>query len=211
MPALVIDGHPNAESLCAALAERYAGAYPGAILLPVRDLAFDPILHPGYRARQEHEPDLLLAKHLVEESEHVVVVTPVWWASTPALLKGFFDRLIVPGWGFEYPEGLSLPRKLLTGRSGRLIVTSDSPRWWLPLVGDSTVRQVRDETMRFVGFSPVRTTRFTNVKSSTARTRAAWLDRVGAVAQRDAARAARGGRRMPRAGAREATSARSAG
>lgn len=187
MPALVIDGHPNPDSLCAEIARRYVAAHPDAVLLAVRDLDFDLVMRHGYREEQEWEPDLRRAAELVEAADHVVVVTPVWWASTPALLKGFFDRLLLPGWAYQFQPGkLGLQTRLLTGRTGRLIVTSDSPRWWLPLIGDSTVKQVRGEVMRFVGISPVSLTRFTSVRLSDAAQRAAWLESVGDLARRDA-------------------------
>lgn len=49
---LVLDAHPNPGSLCAALAERYAGAHPDARLLRLRDLDFDPHLRHGYTPGQ---------------------------------------------------------------------------------------------------------------------------------------------------------------
>ena len=61
---LVIDGHPDAQSLCAALAQRHAeGLRDGGAtveVLALRESAFDPILRVGYRERQPLEPDLQL-------------------------------------------------------------------------------------------------------------------------------------------------------
>ena len=98
---LVIDAHPNPESLCAALARRYADAARQAgasvALLSLRELAFDPVLHQGYRDQQPLEPDLQRAQRLVEASAHLCLVTPLWWGSVPALLKGFFDSITAVG------------------------------------------------------------------------------------------------------------------
>ena len=185
MTALIIDGHPTSDSLTATLARRYADAYGDADLLAVRDLAFDPVLRVGYRTPQPLEPDLQRALDALLTATHVVVATPVWWASTPALLKGFFDRVLLPKQTYRYRAN-GLPEGLLPARTGRLLVTSDSPRWFLTWTGDPTVRQVRNQTLRFCGVTTVRTTRFPSVRTADDRTRAAWLAGVEDVARRDA-------------------------
>jgi putative NADPH-quinone reductase len=193
MRTLVIDGHPNPDSLSAALAARYAAECDDARLLAVRDMDFDPILHRGYRGDQPVEADVASALAALKDAEHVVIVTPVWWGSVPALLKGFLDRTLMYGEAFAYqPNGTPIP--LLRGRTGRLIVTSDSPRWYLPLVGDTTVRHMRTTTMRFCGIRPVRLTRVTAVRKADAEQRRRWLDKVAADARRD--RAATGARTL---------------
>ena len=192
---LVIDAHPNPDSLCTALAARYADAarQTGAdvTVLALRELRFDPILHQGYRGEQPLEPDLLRAQGLIEAGTHVCLVTPLWWGSVPALLKGFFDRILQRGWAFRYlPNGS--PLGLLAGRSARVLLTTDSPGWYLRLLqGDPTVKQLVRSTLRFCGFKPVRVTRFGPVHGSTPQARAGWLDRAAAVGAQDAGRLGR--------------------
>lgn len=45
----------------------------------------------------------------------------------PALLKGFVDRVFLPGFAFRCREGLALRDRLIEGRSARRIVTMDAP------------------------------------------------------------------------------------
>ncbi|WP_044442217.1 NAD(P)H-dependent oxidoreductase [Agreia bicolorata] len=185
MNTLVIDGHPNPHSLCAGIAARYAQAHGDAQVLALRDLDFDQNMHFGYSRRQELEPDLQLAWQRLLDAQHVVVVTPVWWGSVPALLKGFFDRLLLPRRAYRIkPNGL--PEGLLSGRTGRVIVTTDSPWWYLPLVGDTTVRHVRQTTLRFCGITRVKATRLGPVKGSTDELRATWLSKIERIARADA-------------------------
>lgn len=183
---LVLDGHPDPHSLTAALAREYAaGAGDDAVLLALRDLAIDPDLHHGYRPGQAVEPDLVRARELIEWSEHITVLTPVWWGSVPALLKGFFDRTLVIGWAFRYQDN-GRPEGLLAGRTGRVMVTADSPRWYLPLVGDTTVKQVKGRTLEFCGISPVRVTRFSDVRNAGDERRARWLEDARRLGRADA-------------------------
>lgn len=192
MSTLVIDGHPYPDSLCASIARTYATAHADAspadvTVLALRDLDFDPNLRYGYAKRQDLEPDLERAWQQLLDADHVVVVTPVWWGSVPALLKGFFDRVLLPHRAYRTkPNGL--PEGLLTGRTGRVIITTDSPWWYLRLVGDTTVRHVRKTTLRFCGIKPVATTRIGPVKDSTVEQRKRWLAEVARVARKDATR-----------------------
>ncbi len=189
---LVLDGHPDPRSLTAALAAAYAeGA--GGTLLPLRDLDFDLTLRTGYRTPQDLEPDLVRAQEHLAGADHVAVFTPLWWGSVPALLKGFFDRTLERGWAFRYRDN-GMPEGLLAGRTGRLAVTSDSPGWYLPLVGDSTVKQVRGRTMEFCGIKPTRVTRYADVRGRTPEQLARWVEEAVALGARDAARAPSGTR-----------------
>ncbi|MGZ0212256.1 MAG: NAD(P)H-dependent oxidoreductase [Actinomycetales bacterium] len=205
MNTVIIDGHPNPHSLCAAIAANYAEAHGDASVVALRDLQFDLSLHLGYTRRQELEPDLERAWQLLLDAQHVVVITPIWWGSTPALLKGFFDRLLLPRRAYRV-RASGLPEGLLAGRTGRVIVTSDSPWWYLRLVGDTTVRHVRDTTLRFCGIKPVRATRLGPVKGSTVERRERWLAHVARLGRADAARlSARDSRQQ---GSRSATEER---
>ena len=200
---VVIDAHPNPQSLCAALAARYADAarQGGAdvTVLALRDLHFDPVLHQGYRGEQALEPDLRHAQQLIESCEHLCLVTPIWWGSVPALLKGFLDRAFQRGWAYRYlPNGR--PLGLLAGRSARVLLSTDSPGWYLRLLqGDPTVKGLVRSTLRFCGFAPVRLARFGPVQGSTPAARQAWLERAARVGAADGRR--RGTRPRPAAAA----------
>lgn len=186
---LILQGHPAAQSLCGALAEAYAQgareAGHAVTLLALRELAFDPVLHEGYRVVQPLEPDLLEAQRLVREADHLVVVYPTWWGGMPALLKGFFDRMLLPGFGFRYREGSPWWDKYLTGRSGHLITTMDTPPWYYRLVyRDAGVNQLRRTVLEFCGIGPVRVTRIGRVRDTPEAWKQAWLEKVRAMGRR---------------------------
>ena len=131
---LVILGHPGTHSFCSALADSYIAAAKDAShdvrVMRLGDLRFDPVLREGYQQVQALEPDLLQAQANIHWAEHLVLVYPIWWGGIPALLKGFFDRILLPGFAFQYREGKAFPAKLLKGRSAHLLVTMDTPPWY---------------------------------------------------------------------------------
>ena len=96
--------------------------------LKLGELAFDPILHEGYEQSQVLEPDLLEAQRQIHWAEHLVFVYPVWWGGLPALLQGFFDRALQPGFAFRYRGTQDKDwEQLLGGRSADLLVCHDQP------------------------------------------------------------------------------------
>ncbi|MGO2111914.1 MAG: NAD(P)H-dependent oxidoreductase [Pseudoclavibacter sp.] len=189
---LVIDGHPHADSFSAAIAQAYLRGNPKARLLSLRDLDFDVHMRFGYAKRMPIEPDLAEARAAIRAADNLVIVTPVWWRSTPALLKGFLDRALLPKEDYRYTER-GLPVGLLKGRRARVFVTADTPLFLQRLMPGTRLSSLTKGTLAFCGFSPVRTTRFASVKDSTPERRAAWLERVERIAAGEAT--GRGGTR----------------
>ena len=116
---LVILGHPSDDSFCGALADAYveAAKVSGAEVRQLRlgTIGFDPVLHDGYAKIQPLEPGLLQAQADILWAEHLAFVYPIWWGGIPALMKGFFDRVLLPGFAFKYREGKAFPDKLRRG------------------------------------------------------------------------------------------------
>lgn len=186
---LVIHGHPHEEGTTARLARAYAegAAAQGAQVqtLWLGRLAFDPVLHRGFLAPQDLEPDLLMAQELILWAEHLVLVFPVWWGGWPALLKGFVDRVFLPGFAFKYREGGGLWDRLLKGRSARLLVTSDAPTFWDRFINrHAAVHQMRQATLKFCGVGPVAVTRFGGVRRASEARQRAWEEKARALGAR---------------------------
>jgi NAD(P)H dehydrogenase (quinone) len=180
---LIINGHPDKQSLCSELAIKYkkgadlAGAE--CKLVNLADLEFNPSLSNGYRKRTELEPDLLMMQQEILKAEHIVLVYPNWWGTYPALLKGFLDRILLPGFAFSYRENSVLTNKLLKGKTARLVVTMDSPSWYYSLFlnspGHTTMKK---GILGFCGIKPVKVTSFGPVRNSAENKRKEWMQKV---------------------------------
>lgn len=186
---LLINGHPNPESFSAALAEAYQKGATSAghevRMLNLGELDFDPILNYGYHKPTALEPDLLKAQELILWADHLVWVYPVWWGSLPALLKGFLDRVLLPGYAFKFRENSVWWDKLLKGRSGRVIQTLDQPPWFYRWFnGRPTYHMMKKMVLGFCGLKPVKVTSFGPVKKSTVEKREKWLRKVEGLGRR---------------------------
>ena len=186
---LIINGHPDKESFCYAIHEQYKqGLIEGGHLLDeifVGELSFSTNLAFGYRKRTPHEPDLEVAWQKIKEADHIVWIYPTWWGLPPAILKGFIDRLFLPGFAFEYQEKSPFPKGLLKGKTSEIISTMDTPVWYYKLIyrdiGGSFLRKT---VGAFCGMKNIRTTYLAVVKDSTPEKRKKWLDKIYEIAKK---------------------------
>lgn len=163
----ILLGHPDKDSFNCTLADEYERGAEEAghevRRMNLGDFSFDPILHYGYRVKQELEPDLLAFQENMRWCEHFVVFYPSWWSTMPALLKGLFDRVWLPGFAFKFTSEFSWT-KLLKGRSARMFVTSDTIPFLQRLIFGDTTNELRNGILWFAGFAPIRVKKFGYLK-----------------------------------------------
>lgn len=69
------------------------------------------------------------------KADAIVIVSPVWNFGLPAILKGFFDRVFLPGVSFKLEGGKVSPN--LTNIKRAIVVTTyGAARWRAFLIGD---------------------------------------------------------------------------
>jgi len=183
---LIINGHPDAESFNQALAETYKlGALAsGAEVkeIHIHALDFNPNLKFGYNKISPLEADLLKAIEALKWANHLVWIHPVWWGGLPAQMKGFIDRVFLPGTTFKYKKDSIWWDRLLKGRSARIITTMDQPGWyyWL-FYGKPSINQLKKSTLEFCGVSPVKVTTIGPIRNADTARRNIFLKKVNAL------------------------------
>lgn len=182
---LVILGHPAETSLCGALAESYAaGARESGHaveLVKIRDLAFDPMLHEGYKVIQKLEPDLVTLQEKFRAADHIAFFYPTWWGMMPARLKGLFDRMFLPGFGYKYDPKTFQRKKLLTGKTGFIATTMNTPPWYYRLFyRDAGIVHLKRMVLEFCGIAPTRVRRLGVVKRTPPKGIERWIDEMRA-------------------------------
>ena len=149
-------GHPDSESTGAEFLSSYEqGAKDGGFEVRrtnLGDIHFDPILHKGYKTIQALEPDLLRMQEDIKWADHFVIIYPNWWITMPALLKGLFDRMWLPGFAFHFHTNNMMWDKLMKGKTARVFVTMDAnPILERFMVGDFT-NEIKRGILGFAGF-----------------------------------------------------------
>jgi len=176
---LIINGNPVKNSFSNAIVNSYiegAGDKAQVRTLIVTDLNFNPNLKVGYNSEQTLESDLVNAQELISWAEHLVWVLPIWWGSIPALLKGFIDRVFLPGFAFKYKENSLMWDKFLSGKTAHIFVTMDSPVWFYKYItGNPVKKQLKNATLNFCGVYPVKIDYMGQVRKSKIEIRKKWL------------------------------------
>lgn len=184
--ALVLFAHPCPESFSAAL-HRVVVDMLTARGWEVDDCdlnaeGFSPVLTEEER-RGYHDVGSNLAPvaryvERVRAAQALVLVFPVWNFGYPAILKGFFDRVFLPGVSFRLEEGKVMPnlthiRKLAAvttygGTRTRAILAGDPPRH---VVKRALWHVTRPEKLRYLALY--------DMNRATDAARARFLTRVG--------------------------------
>jgi NAD(P)H dehydrogenase (quinone) len=152
MRVLLIYCHPREDSFCAALRDAATEALEvTGHVVDLRDLyaeGFAPALSREERGRYYDEGANLgdVERHVaaLRRADAVLLVYPTWWFGMPAMLKGWLDRVWVPGVAFQLGTEAGALRPLLTNiRRIGVVTTYGSPRWLLWRVGWPDRRVVR--------------------------------------------------------------------
>ena len=150
MRVLYIYCHPLPESFHASLLqESLAGLADAGHSVDLLDLYkenFNPVLSEQDR-RDYHDTGKNqrgLERHVdrLHRADALVVQFPTWTFGFPAMLKGYFDRLLMPGVAFDITDPANVKPMLSNIRSVTGISTYGRPRWVAFYVGDPPRRTV---------------------------------------------------------------------
>ena len=138
MNITIIQGHPDGRSrhLCHALADEYAdGARAAGHAVRVIDLG--NVEFPLLRTKDAFDhaalpPELRAAQDDLAWANHLLLVYPLWLGEMPAVVKGFFEQVLRPGFAFDLGGHGWKPK--LRGKTARVLVTMGMPaavyRWY---------------------------------------------------------------------------------
>jgi NAD(P)H dehydrogenase (quinone) len=161
---VILIGHPDSG---ATLSREIATVYKDAAkasghtvkVFKLGDMDFDPILHKGYKTIQKLEPDLIKLQKAIEWCDHFVVIYPNWWSTMPALLKGMFDRMWLPGFAFNYYKGgvlghFNLWKRRMYGKTARVFVLSATQPFFIWMLFGDYTNEIKMGILWFSGFKP---------------------------------------------------------
>jgi putative NADPH-quinone reductase len=184
---LVIDAHPDpaAGHFVHALAQAYLDGAKAheTRLLKLAELDF-PILRSTKEWNEASEwiegsppATISAAQADIAWADHLVFFYPLWLGDMPALLKAFLEQAMRPGFALKYVDR-GFPRKLLTGRSARIVVTMGMPALFYRFFYRShSLKSLERNILRFVGIRPVARTIIGSVDASAERRRK-WIARM---------------------------------
>lgn len=192
MRVMVIHAHPDPDSYNAALyrlvLDRLGAAGHEVDPCDLHAEDFQPVLtraeRKGYHAIPANRAPVEAYVRRLEQAQALVIVHPVWNFGFPAILKGFFDRVFLPGVSFRIVDGLVRANLQHIGKLA--VVTSyGATRWRAMLAGDPPRRYATRVLRALMGPSgAVLYLAHYDMNRSTDASRAAFLARVGVAMER---------------------------
>lgn len=179
MRVLVTIDHPWSQSfnhaILAGVEETLAAGGHEIDLLNLHDDNFNPVLQERELAVYEKgeflDPKVGSYQKRIKAAEHLVFIFPVWWEVMPALLKGFFDKVFLPGWAFDGSDATPL----LTHISGATVITTMGA----PKVIHTSVEAVLCKgILGFCGISNYKWFNLCDIPNTTKDQRAAYLNEI---------------------------------
>ena len=185
---LIIQGHPDftKQHFCHAIASAYKNGARNSNydvrIINIAQLKF-PILH----TQDEFEngiptSDIQTSQREIRWADHIVIIYPLWLGTMPALLKGFFEQTFRYGFAISH-ESKIMPKKLLKGKSARIIVTMGMPaflyQWFFRA---HSLKSLQRNILGLSGIKPVKYNLIGMVDSSNDK-RTKWLKKIQTLGQ----------------------------
>lgn len=193
MNTLIVFNHPYGGSFCGAiLAAVERGLKTGGHKCRVINLDqddFDPVMRSkdllafvgagraGEDALDAIDDQVREYKEHLEWAEHLVMIFPVWWMTTPAMTKGFIDKVIFPAIAYDMKDGRLVSR--LSLRKVTVITTMNTPAdIYREVFGNPLEGSLIKGTFRQIGIENIEWTSLSEVKQVSREQREAWLEEI---------------------------------
>ncbi|MGM0442206.1 MAG: NAD(P)H-dependent oxidoreductase [Elusimicrobiota bacterium] len=153
----IIYAHPNREGHCGYFLKNIIKKLDNKdISYELLDLyreGFDPVLKPEEHYTSGHKEVSQRVKEIqdkIKDNDRLIFIYPTWWQNMPAILKGFLDRVFIPGFGFYY-KGI-FPKGLLKGKKAAIFTSTGAPRIFTKLfAADRSIKVLKKDLLKLCG------------------------------------------------------------
>jgi len=183
MKVLVVYAHPNPESFNHAILESFTKGLADAghtwELIDLYAMKFNPCLSQddlGLLMRGEAPDDIKAQQEKVNQTEGLAFIHPIWWTGSPAILKGWIDRVFFMGFAYNIDEKTG-HFGLLEHKKGLFINTAAASEEEAHTMGlEVALKKINnDGILQFCGIKKVEQVIFHNVGTADEETHKGYL------------------------------------
>jgi NAD(P)H dehydrogenase (quinone) len=160
MNVLIVFAHPNPKSFNKATVNYVHAEFESrGDVVRVKDLyaeKFNPVLDEAQLAMQSEgkvPKDVIEEQAIIDWADTIVIIYPLWWSGRPAILKGWFDRVLTNGFAFGFENGEL--RGFLSDKRALIIITAGGKREEIGASDEELVKNTAD-SLTFCGISGIK-------------------------------------------------------
>lgn len=176
---LVIYSNPDKKSFGTSLGKSYVNGLKveknQVKEINLYELDFDLKQNGLHQKQKELEKDLIKVQKAIKWADHITFCYPIWWYNFPAILKGLFDRVLLPGFAYKYKEGQLVPKGLLKGKTFRALVTMDAPIPYYRFIVGAPDKIMLKGNLQFCGMKYLGHHYFGSVRKSSQEKKKTWI------------------------------------
>ncbi len=161
---LIIYGHPKTPTsfnyelqkrIYTALSERGHKV----ITRDLYEISFNPLLSSSDLEKihsNEIPDDIKKEQEEIKKADVIIFIYPIWWAGSPAIIKGYIDRVFSYGFAYKYQGGKVVG--LLNDKTAIILNSTGTPSEFYEHEGfHSAIKKVTDEGIfAFCGFKNIK-------------------------------------------------------
>lgn len=157
MKTLIIYAHPETEGHCLETLRQVEGKLKNSNseyeVMDLYKIDYDPLLREdelytiGNRNVSQQNLEI---QQKIKDSQNLIFIYPVWWETMPAIMKGFFDRILTPKFGYSFKKG-GIVTKLLKGKKAVVFMSLGSPKAKYLLFSNIPKRVIKKRILEFCG------------------------------------------------------------
>lgn len=186
MDTLIIYAHPYDKSFNHAILENVEGE------LMQKEQHFNLVdlykdhFNPAYTTEElalfkdggTTDPLVVQYQKFLTNANHVIFIFPIWWNDTPAMIKGFIDKVMKKKFAYEVGK-TGVVGHLTHIEKATILTTSTSPTWYLKLFCGNAIKKVFiNATLKQLGINHITWQNMGNIDKSTAQNRQDFLNKI---------------------------------
>lgn len=112
------------------------------------------------------------------ETNRLVLIFPIWWNGAPAILKGFFDKVLLKEFAYSKSKSGMLQGKLRQIQEAYVFTTSESPTLHLKTLAGNPVRKMNQMILKAIGIKRIHSQHLGRIKQVSPEKCQAFLDKI---------------------------------
>ncbi|MFV5899181.1 NAD(P)H-dependent oxidoreductase [Enterococcus faecalis] len=158
MKTTIIIGHPYKKSFNYSILDTVLQSNPSATVINLIEDQFNPTMLSDDLAlfSKGHYADPLVGKYqqILNSTEKLIIISPIWWYGFPAIIKGFFDKVMLKNFAYT-EENNRLVGKLLHIKETKIITTGSAPAWYIKFFGGNPIGALKRRVFKDMGIKNV--------------------------------------------------------